>query len=113
MKNCLEECKLTCRTGIPAEAVFEAQLGEGPGRWKIQPSIIEDLKRKAKSLGIWNIFLPKNHYTDGAGFSNLEYGLMAEHLGRSVIASEVRPSMSKLCKKKNKKAESSVQGLQL
>lgn len=75
--------------GIPADAVFEAQLGEGFRRWKVQPSIIEDLKKKAKSLGIWNIFLPKNHYKDGAGYSNLEYGLMAEQLGKSVIASEV------------------------
>lgn len=80
---------LICTLGIPADAVFEAQLGEGPGRWKIQPQVIEDLKKKAKDLRIWNIFLPKNHYKDGAGYSNLEYGLMAEQLGKSIIASEV------------------------
>ena len=34
------------------------------------------------------MFLPKNHFKEGAGFSNLEYGLMAEHLGKSGIASE-------------------------
>lgn len=75
--------------GIPADAVFEAQLGEGLDRWKVQPQVIEDLKKKAMALEIWNIFLPKNHYKDGAGYSNLEYGLMAEQLGKSIIASEV------------------------
>jgi acyl-CoA dehydrogenase len=34
------------------------------------------------------MFLPKNHFKEGAGFSNLEYGLMAEYLGKSGIASE-------------------------
>jgi acyl-CoA dehydrogenase len=35
------------------------------------------------------MFLPKNHFSQGAGFSNLEYGLMAELLGKSKLASEV------------------------
>jgi acyl-CoA dehydrogenase len=48
------------------------------------------LKEKAKKLGLWNMFLPKNHFKEGAGFSNLEYGLMAEILGKSGVASEVR-----------------------
>jgi acyl-CoA dehydrogenase len=39
---------------------------------------MEDLKMRAKDLGLWNLFLPKNHYSQGAGFTNLEYGLMAE-----------------------------------
>jgi len=34
------------------------------------------------------MFLPKNHFKEGAGFSNLEYGLMAEYLGKSRTASE-------------------------
>jgi alkylation response protein AidB-like acyl-CoA dehydrogenase len=50
---------------------------------------METLKEKAKKLGLWNMFLPKNHFTQGAGFSNLEYGLMAELLGKSKVASEV------------------------
>jgi acyl-CoA dehydrogenase len=50
---------------------------------------MEQLKEKAKKLGLWNMFLPKNHFKQGAGYSNLEYGLMAELLGKSKIASEV------------------------
>ncbi len=58
-------------------------------RFDAHPPVIEDLKVKAKELGLWNMFLPKNHFKEGAGFSNLEYGLMAEYLGKSHTASEV------------------------
>ncbi|EON65857.1 acyl-CoA dehydrogenase [Coniosporium apollinis CBS 100218] len=34
------------------------------------------------------MFLPKNHFKEGAGFSNVEYGLMAEQLGKCRTASE-------------------------
>ena len=37
------------------------------------------------------MFLPKNHYahiTSAGGFTNAEYGLLAEQLGRSRVASE-------------------------
>lgn len=76
-----EEC-------IPADAVLEAQIGEGDARWENHPSIIDDLKAKAQKLGLWNMFLPKGHYKESPGWTNLEYGLMAEWLGRSRSASE-------------------------
>ncbi len=50
---------------------------------------MEELKVKARKIGLWNMFLPKNHFSQGAGFSNVEYGLMAEYLGKSKVASEV------------------------
>ena len=49
---------------------------------------MEELKEKAKKLGLWNMFLAKGHYKEGAGFTNLEYGLMCEQMGRSRTASE-------------------------
>ncbi|KAL1968977.1 hypothetical protein VTN77DRAFT_811 [Rasamsonia byssochlamydoides] len=73
---------------IPADSLFAAQLGEGEQRWKTTPPILEELKAKARKLGLWNMFLPKNHFSEGAGFSNLEYGLMAEYLGKSKVAPE-------------------------
>ncbi|KEY73295.1 hypothetical protein S7711_01414 [Stachybotrys chartarum IBT 7711] len=76
-----EEC-------IPADPVLEAQVGEGDARWENHPKIIEDLKVKARKLGLWNMFLPKGHYDESPGWTNLEYGLMAEWLGRSRSASE-------------------------
>ncbi|KAG5972035.1 hypothetical protein E4U55_000946 [Claviceps digitariae] len=76
-----EEC-------IPADPVLEAQVGEGDARWESHPSVMEDLKDKAKKLGLWNMFLPKGHYRESPGWTNLEYGIMAEWLGRSRSASE-------------------------
>lgn len=76
-----EEC-------IPADAVFEAQIGSGDARWENHPRVIDDLKEKAKAMGLWNMFLPKGHYKESPGFTNLEYGLMAEWLGKSRVASE-------------------------
>ncbi|KAK4137672.1 acyl-CoA dehydrogenase NM domain-like protein [Trichocladium antarcticum] len=73
---------------IPADAIFEAQIGVGDARWESHPHIMEDLKTKARSLGLWNMFLPKGHYKESPGFTNLEYGLMAEWLGRSQTGSE-------------------------
>ncbi|CCC08923.1 hypothetical protein SMACR_07559 [Sordaria macrospora] len=73
---------------IPADAVYEALIGVGDARWEAHPQIVEDLKDKAKSLGLWNMFLPKGHYKESPGFTNLEYGLMAEWLGKSRVASE-------------------------
>ncbi|KAL4942636.1 hypothetical protein BDV06DRAFT_211685 [Aspergillus oleicola] len=73
---------------IPSESLFTAQLGHGAQRWQTNPSVMEELKTKARSIGLWNMFLPKSHFSQGAGFSNLEYGLMAEYLGKSKVASE-------------------------
>ncbi|TVY40459.1 Acyl-CoA dehydrogenase family member [Lachnellula occidentalis] len=73
---------------IPADPVLNAQIGEGHARWDSHPPIIEELKAEAKKLGLWNMFLAKGHYKESPGFTNLEYGLMAEYLGKSVCASE-------------------------
>jgi acyl-CoA dehydrogenase len=60
--------------------------------------VIETLKGKAKSAGLWNLFMPPegDGDRDGDGFqftgerlSNLEYALCAEEMGRCAWASEV------------------------
>ena len=49
---------------------------------------METLKQKAKSLGLWNLFVPKT-YKEGPGLTNLEYAFLCELMGQSIIAPEV------------------------
>jgi len=68
-----------------AEEIYKKQVEEG-GRWCI-PQIMEDLKSKAKSEGLWNLFLPDSDL--GAGLTNTEYAPLCEIMGRSPIGAEV------------------------
>ena len=68
----------------PNEEAIAEEIDSGD-RW--QPlKIIEDLKSKAKSQDLWNLFLPESDL--GAGLSNYEYGHLCEIMGRSAYASE-------------------------
>ncbi|MGJ8690594.1 MAG: acyl-CoA dehydrogenase family protein [Gammaproteobacteria bacterium] len=64
----------------------EVSVGDRWSHTPIQSEILDTLKAKAKSLGLWNFFLPKSQ--GGAGISNLEYAHLAEIMGRSRLASE-------------------------
>src|SRR5713226_1717243 len=55
-------------------------------RWK-PPRIIEELKPKARSAGLWNLFMPDR--VNGSGLTNLEYAPLCEIMGRSPMAAEV------------------------
>jgi acyl-CoA dehydrogenase len=68
----------------PNESVYHGQINED--RWRPVP-VVEELKPKARALGLWNLFLPDSQ--DGAGLSNLEYAPLCEIMGRSEMASEV------------------------
>ncbi|HZF58609.1 MAG TPA: acyl-CoA dehydrogenase family protein, partial [Rubrobacter sp.] len=70
----------------PNEKTFHEQVETGEDRWSTPP-IMEELKEKARSEGLWNLFLPASEY--GAGLSNLEYAPLCEVMGRSLIAPEI------------------------
>lgn len=73
---------------VPNEQTYLDQLEHTDDwrRWRIPP-ILEELKAEAKSLGLWNLFLPDEEY--GAGLDNRDYAPVAEITGRSFLAPEV------------------------
>lgn len=54
----------------PAEAVYHDQHRAAPSRWHV-PSIIDELKGKARAAGLWNLLLADAEH--GAGLSVLDY----------------------------------------
>ncbi|MEM7123552.1 MAG: acyl-CoA dehydrogenase family protein [Pseudomonadota bacterium] len=68
----------------PNEHVYEDQARDGG--WNHVPPVIDELKKKARAEGLWNMFLPDSER--GFGLSNLEYAPLCETMGRSFIAPE-------------------------
>src|SRR6204780_3965775 len=68
----------------PNERPFEQETAREPCK---PTRIVEELKIKARSEGLWNLFLPED--PSGAGLSNLEYAPLCEIMGRSHMAPEV------------------------
>ncbi len=84
--------ELQCRlTAFMVEHIYpneprHVEEAETLGPWKVLP-IFDELKPKARALGLWNLFLPESEH--GAGLSNLEYAPLCEIMGRSLLAPEV------------------------
>ena len=68
----------------PAEPVYAAQRLElaAAGRTHDLPPVMEDLKARARALGLWNLFLPGSE-DPAHGLSVLDYAPLAELTGRS------------------------------
>ena len=66
---------------LPAEAIYHLQREQllAAGKPHALPAVVEELKIKAKALGLWNLFLP--HY--GHGLSVTDYATLAEITGWS------------------------------
>lgn len=79
----------------PNEKTYKEQLQantDAGKRWTPLP-VIEELKPRAKSAGLWNLFLPVDTAEasgyKGAGLTNQEYAPLAEIMGRVQWSSEV------------------------
>lgn len=69
---------------VPSEPVFHEQLGQQENRWAWSTvPVLKELQQEARDLGLWNVWLPKEH-ADSPGLSNLEYAPLAEITGRSM-----------------------------
>jgi acyl-CoA dehydrogenase len=68
----------------PNEHLYDQQA-TGSAKYKT-PQIVQDLKKKARAEGLWNLFLPGDH---GAGLTNLDYAPLAEIMGRVLWAPEI------------------------
>ncbi|MFC5950467.1 acyl-CoA dehydrogenase family protein [Pseudonocardia lutea] len=64
----------------PAEQAFERTDPTQPFSWE-RPPVMAELQATARSLGLWNLFLPDAEH--GAGLTNLQYAPLAEITGRS------------------------------
>jgi len=71
---------------LPAETVHHEQLRKAPSRHHETP-VMAELKARAKSAGLWNLFMPDEAW--GPGLSNAEYAPIAEIMGRSLLGPEV------------------------
>ena len=69
---------------FPAEAIYHQQRTEliTAGKPHALPAVVEDLKKKARAIGLWNLFLPHSH-DPAHGLSVTEYATLAEITGWS------------------------------
>jgi len=68
----------------PNEERYQQQLAGLPDRFGTVP-LMEELKAKAKALGLWNLWMPQDH----GGLTNAEYSPLAEIMGRVLWSPEV------------------------
>ena len=73
----------------PNEAAFFAEIEENRSKgdaW-VPTKVMDELKKKARAAGLWNLFLPESD--KGAGLTNLEYAPLCEIMGRAGWSAEV------------------------
>jgi acyl-CoA dehydrogenase len=68
----------------PVEAEALRALDEEVGPGVPYPAMLVELRERAKADGLWNLFMPDERH--GVGLSNWEYGVLCEHMGRSLVA---------------------------
>ena len=74
---------------MPLEAEYQAEIATGD-RWTYtdrQTEILEGLKAKAKSEGLWNFWLTDSD--KGFGLTTVEYAHFAEEMGKTPLGAEV------------------------
>ena len=75
---------------FPNENRYAEALSSADNRFAPLP-IMDELKIKARTEGLWNLFVPKEHaqYSEHGGLTFLEYAPLAEEMGRVIWSPEV------------------------
>src|SRR5580704_4493341 len=68
----------------PIEKQVDEEMNQ-PGKEHIEPAVLKDVRKKAKTAGLWDLFMPDNEY--GKGLKVAEYAPLSEIMGRSPIGS--------------------------
>lgn len=68
----------------PAETRWDAEVAS---LGNSTPPVVTELAAKARTAGLWNLFLPDPQM--GAGLTNRQYAPLAEEMGRTIWAAEV------------------------
>ncbi|TNJ42055.1 acyl-CoA dehydrogenase family protein [Phaeobacter sp. B1627] len=74
---------------MPVEEEYHGEIGKGD-RWAYTPrqaEILEGLKARARSEGLWNFWLTDSER--GIGLSTVEYACFAEEMGKTPLGAEV------------------------
>lgn len=72
----------------PNEHLYHEQMQNSSDKWQTPP-LVAELKEKAKSAGLWNLFMPDEYGPYGAGLTNLEYAPLCELMGRVLWSGEI------------------------
>ncbi len=68
----------------PVEREIMEALDDEVGPGVPYPKILVEIRERAKTEGLWNLFMPDERF--GPGLTNWEYGLLCEEMGRSPMA---------------------------
>ncbi|WP_330232173.1 acyl-CoA dehydrogenase family protein [Nocardia sp. NBC_00508] len=71
---------------LPREQEYFDALRRQGDPWAV-PEFLPELRQRARSEGLWNLYLPDPGY--GQDLTNVEYAPLAEAMGRSLFAPEV------------------------
>ncbi|MHA0110847.1 acyl-CoA dehydrogenase family protein, partial [Klebsiella pneumoniae] len=64
----------------PQEREIEEAMDREVDRETAFPEILVELRARARTDGLWNLFLPLRD--EGPGLTNSEYGVLCEEMGR-------------------------------
>ena len=67
---------------LPREAELTRAIDEEVRPGVAYPQAIAELRARARTEGLWNLWLANHH--DGPGLTNVEYGVLCEEMGRAL-----------------------------